>query len=184
MKILNKHIGTMVYINGLIDRIMCCRLRVGLTWMRSPRLWWERWLTQPKTWGDSSVWQLCRWWATRQSCGWLRPQSQWWSTLPFADRLLRSRWLAKSAPQPGREFPPGWTCERRIEASQARVSHCGTISFLLEFTARVWVFLLLPDGYTDQVHGGLIQALEEVPQRFPIIPHSAQDEAESNAEGD
>lgn len=41
-----------------------------------------------------------------------------------------------------------------------------------------------PDGNADQVHGGLVDALEEVPQRFPILPHSGQGEAKGHAQGD
>ena len=43
------------------------------------------------------------------------------------------------------------------------------------------VFLLLPDD-VHQMHGSFIQAVKEVPQRFSRILHTAQDEAEGDAE--
>lgn len=42
------------------------------------------------------------------------------------------------------------------------------------------MLLCLPDDYVDQMHNGFIQAVKEIPQRFSLSVHTAQDEAKGN----
>ncbi len=42
--------------------------------------------------------------------------------------------------------------------------------------------MCLPDDYVDQTHNGCIQAVKEIPQRFSLSLHTAQDEAKGDRE--